>query len=50
MTWKYYTNKAIKKRIDNLLFEAAKVFANCGKSYAERQEALKKEQEIQRES
>lgn len=46
MEWHYYTNKATKRKIDNLLFEAAKLFANCEQSYPARQVALKKEQEI----
>ena len=45
MEWKYYTNKAIKRKIDHLLFEAAKLFANCESTYQARQEALKTEQE-----
>jgi hypothetical protein len=34
-----------KRKIDHLLFEAAKLFANCESTYEARQEALKKEQE-----
>ena len=46
MEWHYYTNKATKRKIDNLLFEAAKLFANCGKRKEDREEALNKEKEI----
>jgi hypothetical protein len=45
MEWHYYTNKATKRKIDYLLFEAAKLFANCESTYEARQQALKKEQE-----
>jgi len=46
MEWKYYTNKAIKRKIDHLLQRAAMLFANCEPSLEARKEALKKEQEI----
>jgi len=46
MEWKYYTNKAVKRKIDNLLKEAAMLFANCEPTYEARQDALKREKEI----
>jgi hypothetical protein len=46
MEWKYYTNKAIKRKIDHLLHQAAIIFANCDSNSEARKEALKKEQEI----
>ena len=46
MEWKYYTNKSTKRKIDNLLQEAAGLFANCEPTYEARQQALKQEQEI----
>ena len=46
MEWKYYTNKAIKRKIDQHLQDAAMVFANCAPGSQARSEALKKEKEI----
>jgi hypothetical protein len=42
----YYTNPAKRRKIDFLLAECASLFANCGNSYAERQQAKYKEQSI----
>ena len=46
MEWKYYTNKAIKRKIDRHLHAAALLFANCESTKEARADALKKEQEI----
>ena len=46
MEWQYYTNKAKKRRIDELLREAAMLFANCEPTSAARKEAQSKEKEI----
>jgi RecB family exonuclease len=46
MEWHYYTNKAKKRKIDELLKQAANLFANCGPTAAARKEALEKEKEI----
>jgi hypothetical protein len=43
MEWHYYTNKATKRKIDHLLFEAAKLFANCESTYEARQEGSEDE-------
>lgn len=45
MEWKYYTNKAIRRKIDHLLRNAAGLFANCGPSLEDRKKALEQEQE-----
>lgn len=42
----YYTNPAKRRKIDFILAECASLFANCGSSYAERQQAKYKEQEL----
>jgi len=42
----YYTNPAKRRKIDFILEECASLFANCGNSYAERQQAKYKEQEL----
>jgi hypothetical protein len=42
----YYTNPAKRRKIDFLLAECASLFANCGNSYAERQQAKYQEQSI----
>jgi hypothetical protein len=49
MEWKYYTNKAIKRKIDHHLHQAAMIFANCESTKEARADALKKEQEILQE-
>jgi hypothetical protein len=46
MEWKYYTNKATRRKIDTLLQEAAMLFANCEPTRSAREEALKREREI----
>ena len=45
-TMQYYTNPAKRRKIDFILAECASLFANCGSSYAERQQAKYKEQEL----
>jgi hypothetical protein len=39
MEWHYYTNKAKKRRIDELLKDAAALFANCEQTLEARREA-----------
>lgn len=46
MEWEYYTNNSKRRRIDNLLMEAANLFANCEPTTEARREAQKKEKEI----
>ena len=46
MEWHYYTNKATRRKIDNLLKEAAMLFANCEPNYESRQQALQQEKVI----
>ena len=46
MEWRYYTNKAKKRRIDELLKNAAALFANCEQTLEARREAREKEKEI----
>lgn len=46
MEWHYYTNKAKKRRIDELLKEAAMLFANCEPTSKARKEAIEKEKEL----
>jgi RecB family exonuclease len=46
MEWHYYTNKAKKRKIDELLKQAANLFANCGPTAADRNEALEKEKKL----
>lgn len=45
MEWKYYTNKAIRRKIDFILKDSATLFANCGPTLEDRKQALVKEQE-----
>jgi len=45
MEWKYYTNKAIRRKIDFLLKDMAMLFANCEPTLEARKKALEKEQE-----
>jgi len=42
----YYTNPAKRRKIDFILAECASLFANCDNSYAARQQAKYKEQEL----
>lgn len=46
MEWHYYTNKAKKRKIDELLKRAAMLFMNCGPTAADRKEALEQEKEL----
>jgi hypothetical protein len=46
MEWHYYTNKAKKRKIDELLKEASCLFMNCGPTAFDRAEAQEKEKEI----
>jgi hypothetical protein len=46
MEWEYYTNKSKRRKIDNLLKEAAMLFANCEPSHAAREQAKLEEKEI----
>ena len=46
MEWHYYTNKAKKRKIDELLKRASMLFMNCGPTAADRKEALEQEKEI----
>jgi hypothetical protein len=46
MEWQYYTNKAKRRKIDELLFQAAMLFANCPPNNKARQVAKLREQEI----
>lgn len=46
MEWQYYTNPSKKRKIDILLRDAALLFANCGPTKADREEALKAERVI----
>jgi RecB family exonuclease len=46
MEWHYYTNKAKKRKIDELLKDAAALFANCEQTSEARREAREKEKEI----
>jgi RecB family exonuclease len=46
MEWEYYTNNSKRRRIDNLLMEAANLFANCEPTTEARREAQEKEKEI----
>jgi len=46
MEWHYYTNKAKKRKIDELLKQAANLFANCDPTVEARNEARKKEKEL----
>jgi hypothetical protein len=45
-TMQYYTNPAKRRKIDFLLAECASIFANCDSTYAARQQAKYKEQEL----
>jgi hypothetical protein len=45
-TMQYYTNPAKRRKIDFLLAECASLFANCDSTYAARQQAKYKEQEL----
>ena len=42
----YYTNPAKRRKIDFILAECASIFANCDSTYAARQQAKYKEQEL----
>ena len=42
----YYTNPAKRRKIDFILAECASLFANCDSTYAARQQAKYKEQEL----
>ena len=42
----YYTNPAKRRKIDFILVECASLFANCESTYAARQQAKYKEQEL----
>lgn len=42
----YYTNPAKRRKIDFILQECASLFANCDSTYAARQQAKYKEQEL----
>ena len=46
VTMQYYTNPAKRRKIDFLLAECASLFANCDSTYAARQQAKYKEQEL----
>ena len=43
MEWEYYTNRSKKRKIDHLLLEAARIFANCENTKEARNEAKSKE-------
>ena len=45
-TMQYYTNPAKRRKIDFILAECASLFANCDSTYAARQQAKYKEQEL----
>jgi len=45
-TMQYYTNPAKRRKIDFLLAECASLFANCDSTYAARQQAKYKEQDL----
>ena len=46
MEWEYYTNPSKRRKINNLLQDAASLFANCDSNLAARNEAKIKEKEI----
>lgn len=46
MEWEYYTNPSKRRKINNLLSDAASLFANCESTAAARNEAKQKEREI----
>lgn len=46
MEWEYYTNPSKRRKINNLLRDAASLFANCDSNLAARNEAKQKEKEI----
>ena len=46
MEWQYYTNKAKRRRIDDLLKAASILFMNCGPTPSDHREAAEKEKEI----
>lgn len=46
MEWEYYTNPSKRRKINNLLQDAASLFANCDSNLAARNEAKQKEKEI----
>jgi hypothetical protein len=48
MEWEYYTNQSKKEQIDNLLQQAASVFANCDSTPEAKVTARKREKEILR--
>jgi pectin methylesterase-like acyl-CoA thioesterase len=46
LSMQYYTNPAKRRKIDFILAECASLFANCDSTYAARQQAKYKEQEL----
>jgi hypothetical protein len=46
LSMQYYTNPAKRRKIDFILEECASLFANCDSTYAARQQAKYKEQEL----
>ena len=46
MEWEYYTNNSKRRRIDHLLMEAARLFANCEPTAEARRKAQAEEKEI----
>jgi hypothetical protein len=48
MEWEYYTNQSKKEQIDNLLQQAASIFANCDSTPEAKVTARKREKEILR--
>lgn len=48
MEWEYYTNQSKREKIDNLLQQAASLFANCDSTPEAKATARKREKEILR--
>jgi hypothetical protein len=48
MEWEYYTNQSKREEIDNLLQQAASLFANCDSTPEAKVIARKREKEILR--
>ena len=48
MVWEYYTNQSKREEIDNLLQQAASLFANCDSTPEAKLIARKREKEILR--
>jgi hypothetical protein len=46
MEWEYYTNRSKQRKIDNLLQQAATLFANCDNTHDARVTAKRQEKEI----